>query len=158
MTGLVDFDALFRAEYAGLVRALSVTYTAEIAADAVQEAFIEADRRWDTVAQHDRPAAWIRRVALNRASNQRRNHRGRQAILRGITPVATADLTPELIDLRRALAALPDRQRLTICLHYLAGLPVAEVADALEVSPGTVKSNLHDGRKQLREMLEVGHG
>ena len=45
--------------------------------------------------------------------------------------------------------------RAAVCLHYLADLPVAEVAAALDVSEGTVKSNLHDARTRLRQYLEV---
>ena len=47
-----------------------------------------------------------------------------------------------------------DRMRAAVCLHYLSDLPVEEVAATLEVSPGTVKSNLHDARTRLRELLE----
>ncbi len=55
--------------------------------------------------------------------------------------------------MRRALAALPDKMRAAVCLHYLADLPVEEVASTLEVSPGTIKSNLHDARIRLRAQL-----
>ena len=43
--------------------------------------------------------------------------------------------------------------RAAVCLHYLADLHVDEVAAALDVAPGTVKSNLHDARRRLREQL-----
>ena len=59
----------------------------------------------------------------------------------------------DLLDLRRALDELPDRMRATVCLHYLSDLTVEQVADTLDVSPGTVKSNLHDARNRLRTVL-----
>ena len=75
MEGQGTVDELFDRQYAAIVRALAVAFDdAEGAADAVQEAFIEADRRW-TVSHYDEPAVWIRRVAINRLRNGRRNRR-----------------------------------------------------------------------------------
>lgn len=150
-----DIDELFVAEYERLVRSLGVAFDPVDAADAVQEAFVQADRRWHELAGYADPAGWVRRVALHRLLNGERNRRRREEILRTIRPVADADLTDDLLDLRRAVAALPDRMRAAVCLHYLADLPVAEVATALDVSEGTVKSNLHDARTRLRQHLEV---
>jgi len=147
-------DDLFDQEYVRLVRALGVAFGAEAAADAVQEAFIEADLRWRRVGRLDDPAAWVRRVALNRLLNGRRNRLRRSEILATVRPVAAEDLTDSLLDLRRAVDSLPDRMRSAICLHYLAGLTVDDIAAALAVAPGTVKSNLHDGRQRLRTLLE----
>jgi RNA polymerase sigma-70 factor, ECF subfamily len=148
-----DVGDLFDAEYERLVRSLGVAFTPVDAADAVQEAFIEADRAWDEVGGYDDPAGWVRRVAVNRLLNRQRNRRRRDEILATIQPVADDDLTAELLDLRRAVDGLPDRMRAVVCLHYLADLTVDQVATTLGVSPGTVKSNLHDARLRLREQL-----
>jgi RNA polymerase sigma-70 factor (ECF subfamily) len=148
-----DVGELFDAEYERLVRSLGVAFTPVDAADAVQEAFIQADRSWDAVGDYDDPAGWVRRVAVNRLLNGKRNRRRRDEILATIKPIADDDLTAELLDLRRAVAGLPDRMRAVVCLHYLADLTVDQVATTLEVSPGTVKSNLHDARLRLREQL-----
>lgn len=152
---MTDVSALFDAEYGRLVRSLGVAFDPVDAADAVQEAFIQADRRWGEVSQFDDPTGWVRRVALHRLLNGRRNRRRRWEILATIRPARDADLTADLLDLRRAVAALPDRMRAAVCLHYLADLPVDDVAAALEVSAGTVKSNLHDARVRLRSLMEV---
>jgi RNA polymerase sigma-70 factor (ECF subfamily) len=96
----------------------------------------------------------VRHVALNRLRNGRRNHRRRDEILATIHPVAPDDLTDALLDLRRAVAELPERMRLAVCLHYLADLSVDDVAATLDVAPGTVKSNLHDARARLRVSME----
>ena len=151
---MTDVSELFDAEYGRLVRSLGVAFDPVDAADAVQEAFIEADRRWAEVAQYEDAAGWVRRVAVNRLLNGRRNRRRRREILATIRPVADESLADELLDLRRAVAALPDRMRAAVCLHYLSDLSVDAVADALGVSPGTVKSNLHDARNRLRDALE----
>jgi RNA polymerase sigma-70 factor (ECF subfamily) len=152
-------EQLFEQEYDRLVRALGVAFDPESAADAVQEAFIAADRRWSKVSAYDDPAGWVRRAALNRLRTGRRLGRRRREILATIRPVLPADLTDELLDLRRSIDRLPDRQRITVCLYHLAGLNVDEVASALEVTSGTVKSNLHDARRTLRAGLkEHEHG
>lgn len=159
MVNVVDVDELFAQHFARLVRSLSVAFDPESAADAVQEAFIAADRRWDTIGSYDDPASWVRRAALHRLMNRRRNRRRRSEILAGIQPVADADMTAELLDLRAALAQLPEKQRVAVCLHYLGGFSVAEIAADLGVADGTVKSNLFDGRNRLRQLLvEDSHG
>jgi len=52
-----------------------------------------------------------------------------------------------------AVRALPRRQAQVVALHYLEDLPVAEVAEILDVSPGSVKRHLHDGRRALARRL-----
>jgi DNA-directed RNA polymerase specialized sigma24 family protein len=89
MEGVAGVEELFEREFAPLVRALGVAFAdPEAAADAVQEAFIEADRRWRRIGRYDDPAAWVRRVALNRLRNGRRDRRRRGEILAAIRPVA----------------------------------------------------------------------
>jgi RNA polymerase sigma-70 factor (ECF subfamily) len=154
MRAVTTVEELFRRDYTRLVRALAVAYDAESAADAVQDAFVEADRRWRRISQYDDPAGWIRRVALNRLRDGRRNRRRREEILATIRPVAPDDLTDERLDLHRALESLPETMRVTVCLYYLADLSVEQVAATLDVAPGTVKSNLHDARRRLHQRLE----
>lgn len=113
MEDVATVDELFDRQYAAIVRALAVAFDdAEGAADAVQEAFIEADRRWRTVGQYDEPAVWIRRVAINRLRNGRRNRLRRSEIVAAIRPIPPEDLTDALLDLRRAIDGLPEKMRL----------------------------------------------
>jgi len=60
----------------------------------------------------------------------------------------------EFNDVRAALAALPRAQRATVALVYLEDLSVAEVATALNVPAGTVKTRLMHARRKLRAALE----
>ena len=159
MVAVDGVEELFAHEYVRLVRALSVAFDAESAADAVQEAFIAADRRWSRVGSYDDPAAWVRRVAVNRLLNGRRDRGRRAEILAGIRVLPAEDLTAELLDLRRAVGQLPDAMRVAVCLRYLAGLQIDEIATVVGVASGTVKSNLHDARIRLRQLLmEDPHG
>ena len=159
MVAVDGVEELFGREYVRLVRSLSVAFDPESAADAVQEAFIAADSRWALVGSYDDPAGWVRRVAVNRLLNSRRNRGRRAEILAGIRVLPDEDLTAEVLDLRRAVAQLPEAMRVTVCLRYLAGLQIDEIAAVVGVAPGTVKSNLHDARIRLRQLLvEDPHG
>lgn len=151
----VTIDELFRREFPRLVRTLSVVDGAEAAADAVQEAFIHADRRWRTVRLLDDPAGWVRRVAVNRLLNGKRNRLRRSEILAAVRPVDETELDPLDLDLLAAVRALPRQQRMVVCLHHLGGASVAEVAADMDIATGTVKSHLHDARFALRRTMEV---
>lgn len=154
MESVPAIEELYGRDFTRLVRSLAVAFDPESAADAVQDAFIAADRRWGKVGRYDDPGAWVRRVAINRLLNGRRDWRRRSEIIAAVRVPRDEDLTAELIDLRRAVADLPDRMRVAVCLHYLADLSIDDVAEALGVSVGTVKSNLHDARVRLRTMLK----
>lgn len=150
------FDDLFRSEYPRLVRALTLACgDREVAADVAQEAFVQALRHWRRVGAYDEPALWLRRVALNRLANHRRG-RGRLQRFIGRQAPPPAPEAPDVavsLDLLRAVAALPDQQRLAVALHYLGDLPVTETAAALRVTPSTVRSHLQGARQALRVTL-----
>jgi RNA polymerase sigma-70 factor (ECF subfamily) len=158
MEAVGTVEDLFDREYDRLVAALGVAFDPESAADAVQEAFIEADKRWPSIGGYDDPAGWVRRVAIRRLQSGRRQLRRRAEILATLTIPDREDLTADLVDLERAIRALAPQQRITVCLVHLAGLSHDEVANALGVAMGTVKSNLHDAHRRLREALEATHG
>ena len=147
-------EGLFRAEFARLVRSLGVAEGHEEAGEAVQEAFVRAERRWARVASLDDPAGWLRRVAVNRLANARRDRRGRPELLAAVRPPDPADLGPVDLDLLTAVRALPAQQRRCLCLHHIGGYPVEDVGTALEIAPETVKAHLHDGSAALRRALE----
>jgi RNA polymerase sigma-70 factor (ECF subfamily) len=70
-------------------------------------------------------------------------------------PLDDPDVSRSL-DLERAIASLPRRQRLAVELHYVLDLDVRECAAVMSCSEGTVKSTLHDARIRLRGVLEEG--
>lgn len=152
-----DFDDCFRRHYPRLVRSLSVG--ADDAEAAVQEAFVEAHLRWRVVSRLEDPVGWVRRVAVRRILNQHRSlgRRGRAVERLGASIGGAAGDPSDGPDpgLAAAIRALPPRQRMALVLHHLDGLSVREVARAMGVSEGTVKSQLHDARANLRPLLEV---
>ena len=168
ITVVDDLDTLFRVHYSRLVRALTaVSGDRELAADAVQEAFVAAHLRWRRVQRYDDPVGWIRRVAINRLRDgHRRSTRKNRAIdrLASATPSPHPDPTAQSAgdgsvngdDTMAMLATLPRQQRLCVALFYIDELSIAEIADALELSEGAVKFHLHQGRNRLRGRHE-GH-
>ncbi len=154
-----DFDALFAGHYERLVRALTVVAgDRETAADAVQEAFVKAHLRWRKVSSYDDPIGWVRRVAINRLHDEhRRTARKRRALDRLRGRAAEAVPPPEIDEFGGMLAQLPRQQRLTTALFYVDGLTIAEIAAALEIAEGSVKSHLHDARRKLRTVLSQEH-
>jgi RNA polymerase sigma-70 factor, ECF subfamily len=126
-------DDGFAAFYAGSYRRLlgqlfAVTGDLAEAENVLQEAYARAFARWSRVGDYDLPEAWVRRVAINLTAMAERSLRRRaRALLRLGPPPLVPELSPDLLDLRNALAALPLGQRQVIVLHHLVGLPVEEV-------------------------------
>jgi len=142
-------DATYRA-------VLVATRNPHRAEDAVQEAFLRAYDRWDSVQHHDRPHAWVIRVALNVATSWWRRHRREQA-----SPPdrpAPPDARPMDADLVRLVWDLPKRQRQVVALRVLADLSVTDTAQALGMAEGTVKATLHRALRRLRGALEADGG
>lgn len=150
-----DFDATFDEHYQRLVRALTlVAGDAETAADAVQEAFVKAHLRWRRISAYDDPVGWVRRVAINQLRDDHRRRGRKERALSRLASRHDAVTHPhEPDEFDRLLAALPKQQRATTALFYVDGLTVAEIATALGIAEGSVKSHLHDARKRLEPIL-----
>lgn len=154
----VDFDDFYRAEYPGLVALTAAILGRRSGADdLVQEAMIDAYRRWGRLAHYEAPRAWVRRVILQRAAKVDRKQRNEvDAQLRSVRQVPPVRDPGDELDpaLQAALTALPMQQRAAMALHYLDDLSVAEIAEALGVSEGTVKTHLSRGRLRLSTQLD----
>jgi RNA polymerase sigma-70 factor (ECF subfamily) len=152
MAGDRDFAAFYEASYERLVVQLfAVTANLQDAQDVVQEAFARAFVRWQRLRAYDLPAAWVRRVAFHLALQGLRRAR-RTLSLPGQPPRLAADQL-ELVD---ALGRLPLRYRQVLALHYLADLPVEEIARDLTLPVGTIKSRLARARQHLAAQLADG--
>ena len=155
-----DFPAFYAASYARIVGLVLVLLADRgEAEDIAQEAFARALRRWPRIRTYDAPEAWVRRVALRLAVDARRRVaraiRASQAV-RAAAPEHLAHHDPDLAArdaLRTALLALPYRQREAIVLHYLADLPVTQIAADLRLPPSTVKTRLAAGQRRLEREL-----
>jgi RNA polymerase sigma-70 factor (ECF subfamily) len=149
-----DFDQLYQAQYGNVV-AMAYALTGDLAEaqDLAQEGFCRAWQRWRTVSGYDDPLAWIRRVVANLAASRWRRLAVARRHLRREPERHVPALGPDRVALVAALRRLPTPHREAVALHYLADLPVAEVARELKVSDGTVKSWLHRARAVLAAEL-----
>ena len=150
-----SFDDFFRAEYPRLVPMLhAVVGDRSWAEDLAQEALAAAQRAWPKIAGYDRPGAWVRRVALNRASNVRRS-RGREAVaLRRLGPPATLPAaSPGDERLWELVRELPEQQRFAVALYYVEDRSLADIAAVLRCSEGSVKTHLARARATLARRL-----
>lgn len=136
---------------------------AEDVRDALQETFLRFFRHLDRVDSRRDPMGWLARIAVNVSCDL---HRRRKRI-RSLEPIDEAMHceagTPaadealirrnEVAALRRAIDALPTKQRLAILLHDVEGLPTNEVAAAIGSSVATVRVHLFRARASIRRRL-----
>ena len=146
-------QALCESQYRQLVGYLcSTTGDPELAEELAQEAFVRLFARWYAVRH---PQAYLYLTATNLARRHWRRRRSEQAALVRSRPLPSDESAPAYDPaLADALARLPRRQRQVVVLHYLADLPVGEVARLLHLAPGSVKRLLHHARAALAQMLE----
>jgi len=160
--GSASFEELYAAHFTDLAVQLYAYFgDRQEAQDVVQEAFCRALARWSRISRYDDPVAWVRRVAWNLAVSRWRRTRTALAALARLQrqPDRRVDGPgPDRVALVAALATLPARQRQVVVLHYLADLPVSEIADQLGIPPGTVKSWLHRARAALAVQLTTTTG
>jgi RNA polymerase sigma-70 factor (ECF subfamily) len=148
------FDGFFLQHHDPLVRALSLTLgDDELGRDAAAEGFARALQRWNRVSRYDNPAGWIYRVGLNWARSRRRKSR-RELLVEQAAPdrlvAGAADPDPAVAI---ALSALSVDHRAVIVGRYYLDWSERQLADALDVAPGTVKSRLSRALERLQELL-----
>lgn len=151
----LDFEAFYQDEFDDVFRGcILMTGSREVAMDATQEAFTRAFVRWRRLRRHPWAGGWVMTTALNLC-----RRRARDPVPLGDRPekMASRVATPraDRIDLQRALRSLPARRREAAILHYLGDLPIASVAELMQISEGAVKAHLFEARKSLRRALEV---
>lgn len=124
----------------------------------MQEAFISAFRRADTFRGQAAVTTWLHRIVVNACLDRLRRRRptselpeDHAAILADRRDHHSSAETG--IDVRAALATLPEGQRLALTLVDMHGLSVAETAQVLGVAEGTVKSRCARGRAALAPLL-----
>jgi RNA polymerase sigma-70 factor, ECF subfamily len=125
----------------------------EAARDAVQDGFALAVRKRTTFRGDGPLEAWLWRVVVNVAREQRRGG--------GVSPLeaqetrrngTVEDETEARV--RVALSLLPERQRLVLFLRYYADLDYRSIAETLDIAPGTVGVTLSTARARLEQLLE----
>jgi RNA polymerase sigma-70 factor, ECF subfamily len=149
------FEAFYASSYRRVVgQVFALLGDLHEAEDVAQDAFAKASFHWARIAAYDQPEAWVRRVAFNQAYNStRRARRWLVAMARHGPPPDVPAASADRLDLHHALRRLSPRHREVLVLHYVAELPVEEVAAQLRLPVGTVKSRLNRARSALAGQL-----
>jgi RNA polymerase sigma-70 factor, ECF subfamily len=146
-----EFTAFYEQHVQRIVRTVAlVVRDGALAEDAVAEAFARAWARWRQVRTHDRPAAWVTRVALNECNSRFRRRRVERRKAHAVArPDQVQDPEPHASHVWAAVARLTEQERTLVALRYIADLPQAQIAELLGVPPGTVASGLNRSRRRL---------
>lgn len=133
----------------------------QAAEDVTQDALIAALQRLDDCRDPDRFAAWLVRIARNKAHNYRRRERVRRAMPLDaaervassgdpLRDTARSELREQLLT---AMEGLTERQREAVYLFDVEGLRHAEIAELLGLKEGNVRYHVFQARRALRERL-----
>jgi RNA polymerase sigma-70 factor (ECF subfamily) len=130
----------------------------ELARDAVQEGFIGAWRSLPTLRDPDRFEAWLHRLVFRACIDtlRRRGRRPMEVELMPIDGPVISDMASHIADrdlLDAALRRLRPETRAVMVLHFYLGLPLTDVASALDIPVGTAKSRLNRGLADMRASI-----
>ena len=154
MLDVIGFDEFFAAQHTSIVRALSLTLGDDhLGHDAAAEGFARALQRWGKVSRYDNPAGWIYRVGLNWARSRRR--KTMREISRSVETddrgdAQTADCDPRIVPALMRLS--PDHRAVVVAKFYL-DWSEQQIAAALDIRAGTVKSRLSRALERLADDL-----
>jgi RNA polymerase sigma-70 factor (ECF subfamily) len=142
-------EQLYRDRYVGFRNALApIAGSRDAARDAVQEAFAVALRERRTLRRRESLAPWVWRIAYRLALRERTRTRDSEL------PEDVSILDPERDPaLAAAIRSLAPRRRVVVFLRYFADFTYAEIAEALELSEGTVAATLAQARAALYDDL-----
>lgn len=158
-------ERLYHEERPGLLR-LAVLLTQDIGAaeDVVQDAFLSLRRRWASLADTSRAGGYLRISVINGARSLHR----RRAVTRRLLPKLGEPTGPAPDDglllaaehraVADAVARLPRRQRQVVALRYWSQMSDDDIAAAMGISSGAVRSHASRARARIARQLEDSHG
>jgi RNA polymerase sigma-70 factor, ECF subfamily len=152
---LAAIEGIYRAHLPEFRRAAAaITGDRELACDAVQDAFARAVHRQAGFRSEGSLNGWIWRIVINTTRSQTRARRPTSPLAGDPSTSDNGHTDAATERVRSALAQLPERQRLILFLHYYADLDYATIAEAIDISTGTVGATLNTARANMRRRLE----
>ena len=156
-------DVMFRRHYAALLRlGVVMLGSREAAEDVVQDAFVALHRHRRSLRDPEAAEAYLRSAVLNRCRSWVRRQVTQRAprpllLVREheASPEDTAVGRHETESLVAVLRTLARRQREVLACRYVLELSVAETAQLLQISQGSVKAHTHRGLRTLQQRIEV---
>src|SRR2546426_2655036 len=136
------------------------------AEDLAQDVFLRIHRGLPYFRGEARLSTWIYRIVVNVCSQEKSRPHAPSLNVSLDDERTSARVTPSAADrqfgdlelrdrLEKAIARLPANYRLLIAAHYLQGVQYEDLADALQLPLGTVKTQLYRAKQQLRRLLET---
>jgi RNA polymerase sigma factor (sigma-70 family) len=157
---LEGFEDFYETSFGMVARAVYLTLgSTDEAADVAQEAFLRTWKHWDRIGRRDNPLFFTLKVARNLATSRVRQlirHRRAMARMRTAADRPPDESSAAGMEVREALAELPDRQRWAVVLCDLLGLTSPEAAPIMGVSASTLRVHLARARSRLRQALDEG--
>lgn len=150
------FGDVFEREYPRLVQvAHALTGKRDLAEEVAQESLVSAWRRWNHVAELERPDLWLRRAAVNRCISLHRRAVAEVAALAKLHNFGSRSHHDELPDaeLWSAVRRLGTHQRVAVVLSAVEERTAAEIGEVLGCSAETAQTHIRRGRARLAEWL-----
>jgi RNA polymerase sigma factor (sigma-70 family) len=151
-----DFRTFFeRSCPSMLARALLIAGHRQDAEDAVQQAYVEALRRWERLGRYDSPDAWVYKIVKQRLWGAARRRTWLRPVGLEVSrpPTASPEQTAHARAVLATLATLPRRQRQVIVLHCLHGMTQQDIADELGITRSAVAGSVLKARRNLEKVL-----
>lgn len=148
------FEELVRNFQADIWRlAVHLTGDRGLADDVTQDTFVRAFRFLPRYRGESRFTTWLFTIARNCARDELRRLQRRRKAMEPTSPETPTTDPFVAIEVREALAALPDEMREAVVCVDVFGMKYRDVALVLEIPEGTVKSRVHDARSRLAARL-----
>lgn len=148
-----DFDLVYTTYADMLYRiAVSILRSSGDAEDAVQNTFCRYLDRAPDFADSEHEKAWLIRVTVNQCKDLMRRRKLRAWLpIEALSNIGVREKSTPALD---AVATLPEKYRTVVILYHLEEMSIAQIAQALSLSPSAVKMRLSRARDMLRETLE----
>ena len=144
---VAQLDALYRVEYAGMVRlAYTLLASNAEAEEIVQDSLIEVYRRWHEIRK---PGAYLRCTVVSRCRSALQRRKMRPSY--EVEEICVSAGASELWDV---LTRLSDDHRMVVVLRYYGGYAASDIAAMLEMPAATVRSHLRRGLATLKKELD----
>lgn len=148
------YNEYAKAMYNTLTR---LTSDSEVAKDLLQEAFVQAFQKINTLDETNAFPGWLKRIVVNKGLEHLRKKKIHFDDVSEEAELANEEVQDQLIDnqtLHNAIKTLPDGCRTVLCLHLLEGLKHKEIASQLEISESTSKTQFRHAKQLLKTKLQ----
>ena len=121
--------------------------------DLVQDVFLAALNKLNTLRDDAAFGGWLAMIARNRAMDFHRRKRETEELSDDIATRSHSEADREAANVLEVICGLPEAYRETLVLRLVEGMTGPEIADRTGLTPASVRVNLHRGMKLLREKL-----